>query len=78
MNSQLKTILLTVLALSVFTLALVELSGVSSTALFNKYHIGKGGTDKGAAMTQPEADKRVAQESSMQKTEMQFTDTKYG
>jgi len=77
MNAQLKTILLTVLTLSLFTLALVELSGVSSTALFNKYHIGKGGTDKGAAMTQPEADKRVQQAESMPKTEMQFTDTKY-
>lgn len=40
MNAQLKTVLLTVLTLSVFTIALVELSGVSSTALFNKYGIG--------------------------------------
>ena len=40
MNSQLKTVLLTVLTLSVFAIALVELSGVSSTALFNKYGIG--------------------------------------
>lgn len=41
MNSQFKTILLTVLTLSVLTIALVELSGVSKTALFNKYHIGE-------------------------------------
>lgn len=41
MNSQLKTILLTVLTLSFFTIAIVELSGVSSRALFNKYGIGE-------------------------------------
>jgi len=40
MNSQLKTVLLTVLTLSAVTIALVELSGVSATALFNKYGIG--------------------------------------
>jgi hypothetical protein len=77
MNAQLKTILLTVLTLSVFTIAMVELTGVSSTALFNKYHIGSGGTDHGAYMTKPEADKREAQTQSMPKTEMQFVDTKY-
>ncbi len=41
MNQQLKAVLLTVLTLSVFVVAIVELSGVSSTALFNKYQIGK-------------------------------------
>ena len=40
MNAQLKTVLLTVLTLSCFVIALVELSGISSTALFNKYGIG--------------------------------------
>lgn len=40
MNAQVKTILLTVLTLSVFTIAIVELTGVSSRALFNKYGIG--------------------------------------
>ncbi len=42
MNSQLKTILLTILTLSLFVIAMVELSGVSNTALFNKYGIGNG------------------------------------
>ena len=42
MNTTIKTILLTVLTLSVFAIALVELSGVSSHALFNKYNIGDG------------------------------------
>ena len=40
MNTQLKTILLTLLTLSLLTIAIVELSGVSSRALFNKYGIG--------------------------------------
>ncbi|RQO31072.1 hypothetical protein DBR32_10225 [Taibaiella sp. KBW10] len=39
MNSNLKTILLTVLTLSCFTIALVELSGVSKTALLNKLNM---------------------------------------
>ncbi|MEZ5046630.1 MAG: DUF1573 domain-containing protein [Chitinophagaceae bacterium] len=41
MNATLKTVLLTVLTLSIFTLTLIELSGVSNKALFNKYGIGK-------------------------------------
>lgn len=40
MNSQVKTILLTVLTLSLFAIAIIELSGVSSRALFNKFGIG--------------------------------------
>lgn len=40
MNAQVKTILLTVLTLSLFTIAIIELTGVSSRALFNKYGIG--------------------------------------
>ena len=37
MNPQVKTILLTILTLSAFTIALIELSGVSKTALVNKF-----------------------------------------
>lgn len=40
MNPQVKTVLLTILTLSLLTIALIELSGVSSKALFNKYGIG--------------------------------------
>jgi len=40
MSSQVKAILLTVLTLSVFTIAIIEISGVSSRALYNKYGIG--------------------------------------
>lgn len=44
MNQQLKTALLTILTLSVFVIALVELSGVSKTALINKWE-GEGEHD---------------------------------
>ena len=37
MNPTLKTVLLTVLTLSLFAIALVELSGVSRTALINRF-----------------------------------------
>lgn len=37
MNQQLKSVLLTVLTLSLFVIALVELSGVSKTALINRF-----------------------------------------
>jgi|SRR5690606_4489866 hypothetical protein len=37
MNAQYKTILLTLLTLSMLTIAVVELSGVSRTAIFNKF-----------------------------------------
>ncbi len=77
MSPQIKTILLTILTLSVFTIALVELSGVSSTALFNKYGIGSGGTDKGANLSHGEADQRHQKALSMPKTILEFTETKH-
>lgn len=75
MNPQLKTILLTILTLSVFAIALVELSGVSSTALFNKYGIGEGGTH--VHESEDEIAKREAEAKSLPKTEMTFVDTKH-
>lgn len=71
MNNQLKTILLTVLTLSLFVIALVELSGVSSTALFNKYGIGRGGR---AAREQAmkEEQERTAKVKGMAKTVLEF------
>lgn len=77
MNTQIKTILLTVLTLSLFTIALVELSGVSSTALFNKYRIGSGGHEHGAGLNNSEAEQRHQKAMSMPKTVMTFTDTKH-
>ena len=76
MNQQLKTILLTVLTLSVFTIAIVELSGVSSTALFNKYGIGNGG-DGHVHNSEDELAKREKQMKAMPKTTISFTDTKH-
>jgi len=66
MNPQLKTILLTVLTLSVFVIALVELSGVSRTALVNKY----SGEHSHTAAAE-------AQAAVMPKTTIAFTDTRH-
>lgn len=73
MNAQLKTVLLTVLTLSCFVIALVELSGVSSTALFNKYGIGK------SIETVPpqELATKEKQAKSMPKTEITFDSLKH-
>lgn len=76
MNTQLKTILLTVLTLSVFVIALVELSGVSSTALFNKYGIGNGGNGM-TNDTPDEQQKKDAQRKTMAKTTITFDSTKH-
>mgnify|MGYP000997061082 CR=1 FL=1 len=73
MNQQLKTILLTVLTISVFVIALVELSGVSKTALFNKYNIGDEHTHTHAK----EADARGEKVAAMPQTVISFTDTKH-
>ncbi|MCD6062561.1 MAG: hypothetical protein K0R82_472 [Flavipsychrobacter sp.] len=77
MNTQLKTILLTVLTLSIFVIALVELSGVSSTALFNKYGIGNGGTGQMSEGTPDEQLQKDAQRKAMPKTTISFDDTKH-
>lgn len=73
MNNQLKIILLTVLTLSVFVIALVELSGVSSTALFNKYGIGSSPTGQTVNQEQTR-DNNVA---AMPKTKLEFYETKH-
>ncbi len=75
MNPQIKTILLTVLTLSVFALALVELSGVSSTALFNKYGIGDGGNH--VHEDEKLVDKRKEEAKAMPKTQIAFDNTKH-
>jgi hypothetical protein len=75
MNQQLKAVLLTVLTLSCFVIALVELSGVSSTALFNKYGVGKGDGSNGLMPAQSlSRDKQVA---AMPKTTIYFYETKH-
>jgi hypothetical protein len=71
MNKQLKTVLLTICTLSLFVIALMELSGVSSTALFNKYGIETGHESHDLK------NETGADVSKMPKTVMSFEDTKY-
>lgn len=83
MSSQLKTILLTVLTLSAFMIALVELSGVSSTALFNKFKIGVGSAATHADnhnstnLAETDAEQRQERAMAMPKTTITFEETKY-
>lgn len=79
MNAQLKTVLLTVLTLSCFVIALVELSGVSSTALLNKYGIGVGAHAGEAKSNQELSDrqKREQEARAMPKTTIAFDSTKF-
>ncbi len=74
MNQQLKAVLLTVLTLSCFVIALVELSGVSSTALFNKYGVGKSSSSGPVPNQEMEREKQIA---AMPKTIIYFYDTKH-
>lgn len=74
MNTTVKTILLTILTLSVFAIALVELSGVSSHALFNKYNIGKG---HGSAESREDQARRDEEVKKMPKTTIEVLETKF-
>lgn len=77
MNGQLKTILLTVLTLSVFAIAIVELSGVSTTALYNKYGIGKNKAHTDPGINPSEAEIRMRDASEMKQTQITFEETKF-
>ena len=85
MSAQLKTVLLTVLTLSAFVIALVELSGVSSTALFNKYNISVGQPHNDAQQLTPvinevgnsETAARQEKVQNMPKTQLEFDETKF-
>lgn len=73
MNQTLKTILLTVLTLSVFAIALVELSGISQTALVNKF-----GSSSEAPVVSPEDQaKRDEEVKKMAKTILDVPETKF-
>lgn len=75
MNNELKTILLTILTLSTLTIALVELSGVSRRALFNKYAIGKGTKEHPSELQiQSERDEQV---NNMPRTTIAFENSKH-
>ena len=75
MNATIKTILLTVLTLSVFAIALVELSGISSTAFFNKY--GKKNNAKEVHLAEDDQAKRDQEIKTMKKTTMEVAETKF-
>lgn len=77
MNATIKTILLTVLSLSVFAIALVELSGVSQTALFNKYSIGNNANAKPDVLSPDDKQQRDEQMKNMPKTTMDVAQTKH-
>ena len=81
LNSQIKTIALTVLALSTFIIALVELSGVSKTALFNKFGSGTSTDqhdhDKTNYDDQHVQEARTTQAAGMPKTTITFDTMKH-
>src|SRR5690606_29226881 len=70
MNAQVKTVLLTVATLSLFAIALVELSGVSRTALIHKFSPG----DSHAA-AQEEREKIKEELEKMPRTSVEFEET---
>ena len=76
MNQNFKSVLLTILTLSVFVIAIIELSGVSTTALFNKF--GREKVSVQAGTIQMPVDERSAREkqaNAMPKTKMVFDTT---
>jgi hypothetical protein len=75
MNQQLKTVLLTVLTLSCFMIALIELSGVSKSALFNKYGIGSD--EHAHDVTEDDLAQKKQKALDMPKTTMAFDTTKH-
>jgi hypothetical protein len=77
MNNSLKTVLLTILTISVFVIAMVEISGVSSTALFNKYGVGNQGKGDVSKELNPIEQANVdAKMAAMPKTTIEFETTK--
>lgn len=74
MNSTIKTILLTVLTLSALAIALVELSGVSTHALYNKYNIGPNPDIHISPEEQIKKDEEVK---NMPKTMIEVQETKF-
>jgi Protein of unknown function (DUF1573) len=75
MNATIKTILLTVLTLSAFTIAMIELTGVSTTAFINKL---KGEeTSKTGAEKATEQMQRDEEMKKLPKTSFEFPETKH-
>jgi hypothetical protein len=85
MNSNIKAVLLTVLTLSMFTIAIVELTGISNTAIFNRFHKQDPGEElyvpeKASQATDTAGVKPVTRSQKvleMEKTSMEFSETKF-
>lgn len=84
MEKNYRAILLTILTLSVFTLVIIELTGISRNALFRKFHSGgegvfysKDGQVYRGEIYAEQTRTRAQRVSEMQKTTMQFYETKY-
>ena len=75
MNATLKTVLLTVLTLSAFTIAMIEVSGISKTAIYNKFHGQEIQTQPGESVS--DVMKRDAALKNMPKTSFEFENSKH-
>lgn len=76
MNQNFKAVLLTILTLSVFVIAIVELTGISKTAIFNKFGHQQAAPVAGPIeMPAPEKSAREKQANAMPKTKMVFDTT---
>lgn len=74
MNTRLKTVLLTLIALSLVSLAIIEMTGISSRALFNKYGIGP---EPAHTLERAERDQREAELKGMPRTAIYFYEESY-
>lgn len=76
MGNNYRAVLLTVLTISVFTIAIIELTGISRTAIFRPY---KGANQVSSATVLPQKPKneREQQVAVMQKTSIQFYESKF-
>jgi hypothetical protein len=69
MNSQVKTILLTILTLSLLTIAFIELSGISSRSLYAKFGVGAAPSH---ATDMEERSQRMDEAAKLPKTNIYF------
>jgi hypothetical protein len=78
-NNPSRTVLLVILVLSIFAIAVVEITGVSRTALYNRYGYGKEERVEGydGGITPEESNLRIADAAKMPKTQMSFYETHY-
>ncbi len=74
-----RLVLLTVLTLSVFAIAIIEITGISRTALYNKYGYGRDERGNGydGGITPEEASLRMQDADKMPKTQVTFYETNY-